>query len=96
MLEMYYDGTGHYYRNSPRDKWIRMDGDEDTSVNDAVIDSSELIELQERWGDKYGAFYSRGTILEMLEDAEEIIIKSTFGIDDGECVACTCVDKESM
>ena len=79
MLEMYYDGTGHYYRNGYGNNWIRME-DDNKDISDSLTDSSELVELQNTWAEKYDVLFSRKRILNMLEDAEQIDIKTTIDI----------------
>ena len=81
MLEMYYDGTGHYYRNSQGNKWIRMEDDKD-EIDNPLTNSPELKELQALWAEKYDLLFSQNRILDMLEDAEEISIKTTVNVSN--------------
>ena len=92
MLEMYYDGTGHYYRNGQRNKWIRMEDDKN-EIDNSLINSPELEELQASWAEKYDLLFSKKRILNMLEDAEEISIKTTVNVNNyipDDLTDCTC------
>lgn len=66
-IEMYFDGTGHYYRNESSKPWIRMDGDEEEQA-------SMLEVLQNDWEKVTGVRYELETIIAMLQQAEQISI----------------------
>lgn len=65
-MEIRIDETGHFYRMSPKNPWIRME--------DETEQSSIMIPLQREWEKITGILYSPDVILAMLEKAELISV----------------------
>ncbi|MBT7350483.1 hypothetical protein HN803_06920 [candidate division WWE3 bacterium] len=78
--EMYYDGTGHYFRTTKGGTWRPLE--ENTA--EVMVEpeyTKELLALQDLWYEKYGVDVEPSTILSMLEDAENVSVRYEVGED---------------